>query len=367
MAAIPSFEVSGSPYEIGQDLGRRGAAGFRDRVRQLERYRALQRDWGSSERLRQIEACARAAFPRYVEEIEGLADGAGAPFGDIFLWNCRGDFPGGGDQAGTADPGCTSVMIAGNGGRPNIIAHNEDDDALLDGAGFWVTVRPRDGLSFTSFYSPGLLPGHTFGFNERGLVQTINHVRPFDQKAGVPRGIVCRAVLGSATLDAALDVLRRDDRAGGFHHNLGQVGDRRLLSVEAPSSGCAVREIAEIGVHANHLLHPDFAGLRQEVAPSSARRQARAEEMAAAALRARDPLLVLGDDDGDGLPICRKGVYETDPGFTLATAVFEIGARALAWRVHAHPGEAPFHRGELTVADEESRRAAAATEGAGGR
>ena len=365
-AAIPSFEVSGSPYEIGHELGRRGAAGFRDRVRRLERFRALQRDWGGSDRLRQIEACARAALPRYVAEIEGIADGAEAPFADIFLWNCRGDFPGGGDQAGHADPGCTSVMIAGDG-RPNVIAHNEDDDALLDGACFWVTVRPRDGLSFTSFYSPGLLPGHTFGFNERGLVQTINHVRPFDQKVGVPRGIVCRAVLGSATLDEALAVLCRDDRAGGFHHNLGQVGDRRLLSVEAPASGCAAREIDGIGVHANHLLHPDFARLRQEVAPSSARRQTRAEELAAEVLRVRDPLMVLGDDDGDGLPICRKGTYDTDPGFTLATAVFEIEAQNLAWRVHAHPGESPVHSGQLTVSGPEHRRAASATGAGGGR
>ena len=82
-------------------------------------------------------------------------------------------------------------------------------------------MRPSHGIGFTSFYSPGLLPGHTFAVNDAGLVQAINHIRPHDQTAGIPRHFIARAVLGSADLDAALSVLSRRDRASGFHHNLG--------------------------------------------------------------------------------------------------------------------------------------------------
>ena len=355
---ITPIEVSGDHFEIGCELGRRGAAAFRDRVRRLERFRALERDWGGSDRLRDIERASRAAYPRYMSEVDGIAEGAGATFAEVFLWTCRGDFPGGGDQAGSGEAGCTSIMIAGDGSTPHVIAHTEDDEASLEDACFWATVRPPEGPAFTSFYSPGVVPGHTFGFNHAGLVQTINHIRPHDQRAGIARSIVGRAVLGCATLDEALAILRRGDRASGFHHNLGQTGDVRLLSVEAPASGCAVTEVEGASAHTNHLMRPEFAGIAQEVNGSSASRQARAGSMVGAG--GRDPLAILSDDDGSGLPIRRKLKNGPDSGFTLATAVFEIGARALDWRVHADPRDAPEHCGSLAAPDTSTIRSASA-------
>ena len=53
----------------------------------------------------------------------------------------------------------------------------------------------------------------------------------------------------------------------GFHHSLGRAGDHRLLSVEAPASGCVVVEAREPRVHANHLLHERFAHLPQVIDP----------------------------------------------------------------------------------------------------
>jgi hypothetical protein len=353
---ITSIEVSGDHFEIGCALGRPAAAAFRDRVRPLERFRALRSDWGGSDRLREIEQASRAAFPRYMREVDGIAEGLAAPFDDVFLWTCRGDFPGGGDQAGPGEAGCTSIMIAGDGSAPHIVAHNEDDEAGLEDACFWATVHPREGLAFSSFYSPGVVPGHTFGFNHAGLVQTINHIRPHDQRAGIARSIVGRAVLGCATLDEALAILRRGDRASGFHHNLGQTGDARLLSVETPASGCAVKEVAGASAHANHLVRPEFSEIAQEINGSSAGRQARADALIRSG--GRDPLAILSDDDGSGLPIRRKLKGGHDSGFTLAAAVFEIGAQELDWRVHADPRDAPEHAGSLSVADPRDLRSA---------
>ena len=355
---ITPIEVSGDHFEIGCALGQPAAAAFRDRVRPLERFRALRRDWSGSDRLREIEQASRAAFPQYMREVDGIAEGLAAPFDDIFLWTCRGDFPGGGDQAGSPEAGCTSIMIAGDGSAPNIIAHNEDDEAGLEDACFWATVRPREGLAFTSFYSPGVVPGHTFGFNHAGLAQTINHIRPHDQRAGIARSIVCRAVLGCATLDEALAILRRGDRASGFHHNLGQAGDPHLLSVEAPASGCTVKEVEGASAHTNHLMRPEFSGIAQEINGSSGSRQARADALIGSG--GRDPLAILSDDDGSGLPIRRKLKNGADSGFTLATVVFGIGARALDWRVHADPRGAPEHSGSLAVTDPPAMRSASA-------
>jgi hypothetical protein len=343
---LKSIEVAGDSYQVGRGLGEAAARAFHETVVNVERYKVLKRDWSGSARLKSLLAAARQSYPEYVREIEGIADGAGAGFDDIFLWNCRGDFPGGGTESHAATAGCTTVMLAATADEPAVIAHNEDDQAELDGQCFVARVRPSHGVGFTSFYSPCLLPGHTFAVNEAGLVQTINNIRPHDQVAGIPRHIIARAVLACADLDAALAVLSRRDRASGFHHNLGQAGHRRLLSVEAPASQCVAHHVASAAVHTNHLVFSECADIAQEVADSSASRQRRAEALISdGALGGRDASVILGDDADRDLPICRKRRGGTDPGYTLASAFFEVARDQVAWRVHSHPLEAPEFSG----------------------
>jgi len=347
-ALVKSIEISGDAYQVGHGLGEAAARTIHETVLNVERFKLLKRDWSASDRLKSLLTATRQAYPEFLREIEGIARGAGADFDDIFLWNCRGDFPGGGDQSPAEAAGCTTVMIPANGTQAAIIAHNEDDQAELDGHCFLASVRPSHGLGFFSFYSPGLLPGHTFAVNDAGLVQTINHIRPHDQVAGIPRHIIARAVLASTDLDGALAILSRRDRASGFHHNLGQAGSEGLLSVEAPASMCVVRHITSAAVHSNHLVFPECADIGQEVADSSASRQRRAEALISdGALEGRDALVVLGDQAQADLPICRKRRGGTDPGYTLATAVFEVARERVDWRVYADPRETPAFSGTI--------------------
>ena len=355
--AHPRLTAGGDAYEVGRALGEAAAPALREVVPGLERFRALMREWSGTDRVRALEAAARAAWPRYVREIEGIADGAGVAFDVVFLWNCRGDLPEGGNRTPRADgAGCTTLMIPPRGARPGIIAHNEDDRPELHGHCRIVDVRPDGAPGFVSFYSPGLLPGHTFAVNRAGLVQTVDDVRPEDRKIGVPRHLVCRAVLDCEGLDAALACIRDADRASGFHHAIGCAGERRLLSVEAPASGCAVVEANGPRVHANHLLDPRFAHLPQVVAPSSRSRQTRAEALVeGGAADDGDPLCVLGDV-GASLPVHRREKDAGDPGFTLATAVFRIAESGVAYEVFDDLRHPPEHRGEVHAGSRPARR-----------
>lgn len=330
---LPIIEAAGDPFALGVAIGRAGGRAFNDIVRHLGRYQALQ-VWKGSDRLAEIEAASRGAFPELMREIEGIAEGAGASFEDIFLWNCRGDLPG---NAGfTGSQGCTDVMIPGDAdaGLPAVIGHNEDDAGELAGHCFMVAAAPAHGIAFTSFCGPGLLPGHTFAVNAAGLVQTINHIRPRDQKAGIGRHIVARAVLDCADLPSALELLQRRDRAAGFHHNLGHAASGALMSVEAPASGCVALPVAAPRAHANHLVFDAFASADQEIAPSSGARQTRADALIAGGHLVRDPLAILRDTEGGDYPICRKRTGGTDTGYTLATAVYELSQGSVNWRVY---------------------------------
>lgn len=340
---IQRLTISGGPYEIGHTLGRAGAAAIRDVIPALAEYRGLRR-WRGSDRLRRLEDAARSAYPAYVRELEGLADGAGAAFDDLLIWNCRGDLAEDGDDG---EEGCTTVFLPG-GGTGAVIGHNEDGQAGMDGHCVLATVEPADGVGFTAFCYPGMTPGNTFGVNAAGLVQTINHLSVGDRKPGIPRQFVARAVLGSRTLDEALDHLGRADRASGFHHGLAQAGDDRVLAVEAPASVCAVRHLTAPAAHANHLVFKDATHLACETSDSSAARQQRAESLLRdGAGISGDPTAVLFDVESDAPPIHRRGDLAPDDGCTLATAVFRVSADGVSWAVHYDGAAQPVYTGEV--------------------
>ena len=342
---MDTISARGDAFALGQALGRRGGPAVRDAAFRTDQFQGLKR-WLGSDRLAALKAATARAFPRYLREIEGIADGAGLPVDEIFLWNCRGDLR---DlDPALDDGGCTTVLLPGETG---VIGHNEDGAAELAGLCFLCDAEPDEGPGFTAFCYPGMLPGHAFGVNRLGLVQTINNVRPRDLAIGVPRHVVSRAVLDCRTLDEAVALLQRTDRAAGFHHALGQAGDKRLLSVEAPASGCVAVEAHGPLAHANHLIAGAFRGLDQESQPSSRARQACAEALiAAGALAAGDPLAVLFDRENTALPILRRGHEPGDEGYTLATAVFEIAAEAVDWTICHGPDTSAVASGRIQLA-----------------
>ena len=156
-----------------------------------------------------LAAQARAALPAVWEEFEGLAEGLDMPLADALLWNCRGDL-----LHKTTD-GCTSAALKSADGT-RWIGHNEDGDPYLYGRCHLVDVALDDAPGYLGFYYPGSLPGHTFGANRAGLVQTINNLRARQRHEGVPRMFLARAALDCATLDEAVQLLRATPCAGAF-------------------------------------------------------------------------------------------------------------------------------------------------------
>ncbi len=340
------LRLRGDPYRIGRGLGERAGSVVRDVVFGTAQFNGL-KQWLGGDRLTRLEAAARRYFPELLREIEGIADGAGVAFHEAFLWNCRGDFP---DPDREQEDACTTILLPAIDGRAAVIGHNEDGAPAFADHGFLARIEPETGIPFTAFCYPGMIPGHAFGVNDAGLIQTINHIRPHDLTDGIPRQVITRAVLTCRDLAGALALLRRRDRAAGFHHNLGEASSGRLLSVEAPASGCAVVEIDAPSAHANHLIRRDFSDLAQTVTPSSGARQARAEEMLAAGVAADgDPLPILFDRSRDDLPILCRGESDASDSYTLATVVFRFGANRVGWSVHHGPERSAVFEESLEI------------------
>lgn len=330
---LPFVEIAGTPYDVGAQLGRRAAEianGHLVRTHAWASVMAFRHD----PRLAVARRLVEARFPRYWQELHGLAAGLGLPFDDVFAWNCRGDV------WAMAPDGCTTVLLPG---PCHVLAHNEDGHAGLRPGCALAHVRSAGGIPFTAFVYPASLPGHTFAVTEAGLVQTVNNIRAQRAGDGLPRMVLARAVLDSAGLDAAVDLLTRAERAGGFHLSLAMAGDARLLSVEFTHAACSVETVSQPRCHANHLVHARTRGEEQVVTDSSRARQARGEEMLSAVAGRGDAgaLALLRDQAQAALPIYREQPDDPDDENTLATALFEIAPDRVSWRVYDRRGDPP--------------------------
>lgn len=342
MPSLAFVEISGTPFEAGQQLGRFGAAAVHQHLLHTEAWQSVMR-WRGSAMVDAMAALVRERFPRIWAEQQGLADGLQLPFDDVFLWNCRGDV-----WAATND-GCTTVQIPGASQQQ--IAHNEDGDPGFAGHCAIAQCRIEGSPGFAAFVYPGSLPGHTFAVTDAGLAMTVNNLRlrnvATEVSPGVPRMVLTRAVLDTTTLDDAVTLLNDSPRAGGFHLTLGACGNPALLSVEFGAHGCSVHEITVPSLHANHAIHPSMHAAPQIITGSSEHRQARGDALLAQAHatgQTVDPLAILADRGDTALPIYRADPHDPDNENTLATAHITILPAHIEWAVYEHPGRPARYR-----------------------
>jgi hypothetical protein len=312
--------TGGTPRDIGVALGRMGRAAVYQHVLAHPLWQTVNSEEHASS-VAAMTNSVRARFPAIWEEILGLAEGLELPAKEVFAWNCRGDL------LASVPDGCTTVMVPG---AEPLLAHNEDGLPFFRGACFIAEVRPAGHPSFHAFCYPGSLPGHTFGFNSAGLVQTVNNLRLTGVEATMPRMVLGRAILSARTIAAALDVLENAS-SGGFHFALMHQADGRIVSVEFGGGSCSIKEITEPTAHANHALHLERGLSAQIITDSSRDRQIRAADLAQST---RDPLEILRDVDGLGLPIRRDEADDPDEENTLGTAVLQLTRQGLCWSIH---------------------------------
>lgn len=294
--------------------------------------------------VRRMADATRALFPEIHTEIAALAEGLELPFDHVFAWNARGDL-----LAGMGD-GCTTVQLPGDA---PVIAHNEDGLPGLAGQCFLADLRPEDAPRVMSFAYPGSIPGHSFAVTGAGLVITVNNLRLIGVTPDIPRMVLTRALLAVPDRDAALSLLRDAPPSGGYHLSIAQVGARDIWSVSFGGGEVHVVEHSHPALHSNHALVSGPVMSRQTITTSSRDRLFRGIDLLE---QGADPLSVLGDKAGAGLPILRTARDDPDDENTIAQFLARVTATGIDWQVHApgqaeaaHKGVMPFPQGAVDV------------------
>lgn len=258
--SVPHHHFRGSHYGVGHQMGRAFASDVHAALRRLANYPPPLPPEQVQHSVALAMQITRQTFPEVLQEIEGMADGAGVSVSDLFLdlyeelWDDHHKRP--------LDPsfnaGCTDIVATGaatESGR-TLIGHT-DDEHPEKGKPHLMTMEFDSGQPSIRGISLGCRL-FSVGQNSAGIVETGNTLISNDVKVGVPRMMMVRAILSARTLEEAVKISLTPHRASIYNTVL---ADRtgRVINLEASATDAAIIPLRDNRLaHANHYIHPDL-------------------------------------------------------------------------------------------------------------
>ena len=313
---IPIVEARGTHREVGQQIGQACQAGIRSTLAGLRDDLPAGVTWEQmlQKSARYLEF-SRQAYPQYVDELEGIAEGADVPFEEVFLSMCEELWE------SAAWRGCTDMAARGRATKDGstLIAHTNDLLPRAEEHLVLLKIQAGDEPEFLGVSSGGI--AISAGFNAAGISLTGNQLDNNDIRPGVPRLLVVRAILASRHLSEAMDHCLLPQRASSYNNVLADMNGE-VYCMEGSATDCEPIYIEEdILAHANHYLSPamrHFEADRNSIG-NSVLRYNRAMRLLRENYGQLTPELfqkLLGDHAGYPTSICKHGT-ETVTVFSI--------------------------------------------------
>ncbi|MDX1464412.1 MAG: C45 family peptidase [Halomonas sp.] len=334
--------LTGSRAEIGEAHGR--AHGERI-THSLAVYDRLFQDfvgldWAQARRVAErFLPMIERGFPAILDEMAGIARGAGLDFADILTLNCRSEI-----SLTQASGGCSAFALKRD--ATQWLAQNWDwrSDQLHNVVA--LEINGDDAPTLFSIGEAGMVA--KIGMNEHGLGVCLNAIRSQTCGEGLPIHIALRKILECRDLDDAVAVARRDRVCSPAHFLVAQ-GDGRALGLEVhPGEPGVLSPRNGVVTHTNHLYAGGGTeGVEDFPRADSRPRLARLDALLREALPVRGEIgegelfALLADHDGAPLSICRH--FNPDQPAeermeTLFAVVMDLTRRRLTLR-HGKPCE----------------------------
>jgi isopenicillin-N N-acyltransferase-like protein len=255
---IPVLTLTGTPAQMGAAHGEAQRERIREHVDRFLEYTVGSAAISVSEETLwakwavQVPA-NQAAAPDLVEEMRGIARGAGVPFERIFLLNSLLDLNSFRYLPLAPNYGCSTfaVVAAADTGK-TLVGQTYDMGAFHQDYLTLLRLKPAQGPRQLLFTFAGIVGAA--GLNEAGIALNINYLSPRDVGVGRLHSVVVRQILACTNLADALTPAAVPPRAGGAHF-LVVDRDGNIVSLETTAQRHQVfyPEKNAIG-HTNHYL-----------------------------------------------------------------------------------------------------------------
>jgi isopenicillin-N N-acyltransferase-like protein len=351
------IRVSGTPREMGRQIGeaaRDEIRGFAEvALARVNMSVTVSRERAMSVAAQSAQFAARYA-PHMMDELAGMAEGSGLTVDDLMLLQVRNQL--------RAEPegACTSISatVAGQ----SILAQNWDNDPGLDLYTIVLTRRPSGKPALMNITQAGLIA--YIGFNDAGIGLCLNTLPAPARDVGVPHYFTVRGIYESASLQGAVQAVRRADRA--IPANIILATPQGPADLEVTLQGVhvltprgaachydahqAAKQIAII-THANHCLHAELTPINDQF-PELIQSRSRQKRIDALLGGAEVPDLKATQDalaDHEGFPrsICRHP--NDDPGTGHWQTTFSVIIETDRQRMHVSRGTPCNHPYETYV------------------
>lgn len=349
---LPLVEVHGTPYERGRQHGEQAARRVR---RSADIYaRALNEFGFPASRLDQLIGEFRrqiAEFePAYLDEMQGVADGAGVRFDEVLMINARTEIVtqarlsraarADGPQP-DADDACTSAAVLPARSASGNLLQGQNWDNRVDCADTVIILRVlrEDGPDVLTFVEAGGLA--RYGMNSAGIVLNGNGLassRDYTQ-SGIPLPLVRRKALEQEHYAVALQIVAATPKACSCNVMLGTSLGLSVNLECAPDETFLQYPEDGLLVHANHWSTRVALGKLRETGMATSPESPYRDVRVLQALRSAGPLVGLDHlkqafDDRHASPysVCRPPRMggQGYPSSTTATLLMEPAAGTMA-------------------------------------
>ncbi len=304
---FPFFKVGGTPKERGVSYGTQAKSLIELSVRTYLAAFNLRDEAALHERVAPVRERIGRYFPKLLEELDGIALGAGCNSDHIVALNSRTELL----LGKKAEDGCTSMAFTPQvtGGK-TLIGQNWDWIPKAADLAIVLQIESDFGPDIITFVEAGMLARS--GMNSAGLGLCGNYIQSESdfKHAGIPVPVIRRAILEQPTLSQAIDVVERTPRAMSSNHLLAH---RDGLAVDLEVTPAEVFRIEPVEgrlVHANHIQsnRPNGHDLSLQRFPDSRAREARVRELISTSetLAQENMIAVLRDKQGFPYSICRS-------------------------------------------------------------
>jgi isopenicillin-N N-acyltransferase-like protein len=247
-------KAEGTHRELGRQHGEQAVESIRAHADYIARTQQL-----SSDDLTAKALAFKPLFDQYcphlLDEIEGLAEGAGITVAQALACNLRGEL-----GRAPAD-GCTAYVIGRSGTAAGdvLIGQNSDMSQPNIEMGYVLHLKPKDKPQVLLWTFGGMIGYH--GMNSAGVAHFANALGggPAGQ-FGLSHYPVKRMMLECSTVNEVMDIFHRVPLASNGNYVLCD-GNGDILDIEANSTGPQMIGDNKRGyiAHTNHYLCPVYA------------------------------------------------------------------------------------------------------------